>query len=294
MQALLAVEFCYTGRLEGLTESEVSHLLEATAHLGIIGLSWSPATVLIKQETPTAELEDDVFAEVEVEEDQFRLGVGTGLEEEEEKAMDLSPVSRHPPAAAAAYLRGSLLPAMRRISALSKISAALGRAGGGGGEGVVRLRGGAADCGPPRTSCLSRPRKPGPLPLPPPSPPPAAPALLKPPRTPLLASPDCQLLEEKFKNLIENNPTDPEKLRNLSVSSADFNFEGGGGGGGSLPNTPLRSTTARSFNFPPSAPAPQPDTLDLSIKKVCSESEGEGDLPTIEVHSDVWCLVYNS
>merc|ERR1719427_273228 len=88
-QALLAVEFCYTGRLEGLTESEVSRLLEATAHLGIIGLSWSPATVLVKQETPTAELEDDVFAEVEVEEEQFRLGVGTGLEEEEEEQFRL-------------------------------------------------------------------------------------------------------------------------------------------------------------------------------------------------------------
>ena len=33
-----------------------------------------------------------------------------------------------------------------------------------------------------------------------------------------------------FRNLIETNAADTEKLRNLSVSSADFNFEAGGSG----------------------------------------------------------------
>ena len=114
-------------------------------------------------------------------------------------------------------------------------------------------------------------------------------------------SPDCHALEERFRSLIETNAADTEKLRNLSVSSADFNFEAGG----SLPNTPLR--TPRSFHFPPSTlasgggglPAPTVATsagsLDLSLKKVTgSDSEGSeagaeavtgggGRVPTINV-----------
>ena len=97
--------------------------------------------------------------------------------------------------------------------------------------------------------------------------------------TPFLVSPDCQVLEERFRNLIEGDTTDTEKLRNLSVSSADFNFEAAG----SLPNTPLR--TPRTFNFPPSASTS--GTLDLSIKKIGSGTDSDGEtndkIPTINV-----------
>jgi hypothetical protein len=81
------------------------------------------------------------------------------------------------------------------------------------------------------------------------------------PRTPLLPSPDALAIEERFRSLIDavgggNNAggsgdggqTELDRLRNLSVSSADFNFGGGGDGGGSLPGTP--SFRPQFFHIP--------------------------------------------
>ena len=79
--------------------------------------------------------------------------------------------------------------------------------------------------------------------------------LLKPktPRTPLSPSPDCLAVEERVRHLIDGGGggsgggtplTDLEKLRNLSVSSADFNFEAGS----SLPGTP--SFRPQFFHIP--------------------------------------------
>ncbi len=79
-----------------------------------------------------------------------------------------------------------------------------------------------------------------------------------PPRTPLIPSPDCLAVEERVRHLMDGGGgsgaggggggaplTDLEKLRNLSVSSADFNFEAGGS---SLPSTP--SFRPQFFHIP--------------------------------------------
>ncbi len=79
-----------------------------------------------------------------------------------------------------------------------------------------------------------------------------------PPRTPLIPSPDCLAVEERVRHLMDGGGgsgaggggggaplTDLEKLRNLSVSSADFNFEAGGS---SLPGTP--SFRPQFFHIP--------------------------------------------
>ena len=212
-----------------------------------------------------------------------------------DQAVDLSPVNRHPPTP---LLSSNLDLASRRMATLNKISQALQRNSESGsskssscGEQKQSRSSASSDSrGSFETfreshSCqdkfLNRIKKPKPLTnLPKPDTDTSA-IYLKPrtPRTPLLVSPDCQALEERFRNLIEENTTDTEKLRNLSVSSADFNFEAGG----SLPNTPLR--TPRTFSFPPSASTS--GTLDLSIKKIGSETDSDGDandkIPTINV-----------
>jgi hypothetical protein len=106
-----------------------------------------------------------------------------------------------------------------------------------------------------------------------------------------IASPDCKILEEKFRHIIEGE-TDPEKLKNLSVSSADFNFEAG-----SLPGTPSFHRL-QGFNLPDRDTAgsssqsqvkPDPSdsaTLDLSIKKATrppQQSTKQTDIPTINI-----------
>ena len=63
----------------------------------------------------------------------------------------------------------------------------------------------------------------------------------KTPRTPLIPSPDLLAVEER----VSSGQTDLDKLRNLSVSSADFNF---GEGGSSLPGTP--SFRPQFFHIP--------------------------------------------
>ena len=65
------------------------------------------------------------------------------------------------------------------------------------------------------------------------------------PRTPLIASPDCRLLEERFRHFIDScSAEEQEKLRNISVSSADFNFNECS----SLPGTP--GYKSKHFHIP--------------------------------------------
>jgi len=298
-QALLVVQFMYRGVLERLSEPEIDQLLEAVSHLEITGMRPGDKQASVKLEAMETEspqddnIDDDVFSD---------------------QAVDLSPVNRHPPTP---LLSGNLDLASRRMASLSKISQALMRnsessgssKSSGSGSGDSRARSSGSEYRSASSGrydnhggerFLNRIKKPKPLTnLPKFSDSDTGHSsgtiYLKPktPRTPLLVSPDCHALEERFRNLIETNAADTEKLRNLSVSSADFNFEVGGSGGGSLPNTPLR--TPRSFHFPPSTlasgsslPAPVASgSLDLSLKKVSgsetSEDEANSKLPTINV-----------
>ena len=67
----------------------------------------------------------------------------------------------------------------------------------------------------------------------------------KTPRTPLIPSPDCRLIEERFRQFLDScSAEQQEKLRNLSVSSSDFNFNDCS----SLPNTP--GYKHKQFNIP--------------------------------------------
>ena len=277
----------YKGVLERLSQAEIDSFLCSVAHLEISGLAEEILRTQTELDSPMED--DDVFIS--------------------DQAVDLSPVNRHPPTP---LLSGNLDLATRRMASLNKISEALQRnsessssksSSCGGEQKASRSsttsssdsRGSFEsfrDKLPSQDKFLNRIKKPKPLTnLPKPGADTSA-IYLKPrtPRTPLLISPDCQVLEERFRNLIEGNSADTEKLRNLSVSSADFNFEAGG----SLPNTPIR--TPRTFNFPPSASAVSAasvasaatsGTLDLSIKKIGSETDSDGDttdkIPTINV-----------
>ena len=266
------LKFMYLGTIEGLRDSEVSNLQEDVKHLNLVGLRNLERTLVCKTELTDAtgadmvidDHDDDVFSD---------------------QAVDLSPVNRHPPTR---IFSGSYDLANRRMTSLSKISQALLR---GSSSEANTQHHSRSDSQSSQDRFLHRIKKPKPLTNLPrvgdsDFPHSSSSIYLKPktPRTPLLVSPDCHALEERFRNLIESNAADTEKLRNLSVSSADFNFELGG----SLPNTPLR--TPRSFNFPPSslASASTSGTLDLSIKKVDSDrSDSEGDtsskIPTINI-----------
>ena len=293
-QARQAVRFMYHGVLDRMSEVEIDELLEAVKHLNIIGMRSMDKTAIIK-----IELEDGGETDIMEDDDVFS-----------DQAVDLSPVNRHPPTP---LLSGSLDLASRRMASLSKISQALNRNSnstsgsskssnnsGSGSDTRQFTRAGTSFDNHPGSQdrFLNRIKKPKPLTNLPKHD--GDYVYLKPktPRTPLLVSPDCHALEERFRNLIENNAADTEKLRNLSVSSADFNFEAGG----SLPNTPLR--TPRSFHFPPSTcisagtgnsnvsaaaatTSSSSGTLDLSIKKIGSEtdsdSDGGGKIPTINV-----------
>ena len=272
-QAQLAVQFMYKGVLERLSQLEIQRFLEAVKHLEISGLT--EEMLRTQYVADNAMEDDDVFTN--------------------DQAVDLSPVNRHPPTP---LLSGNLDLATRRMASLNKISQALQRnsdssssKSSSSGDQKQSRSSTSSDSRssfetfrenyPSQDKFLNRIKKPKPLTnLPKPDSDNSA-IYLKPrtPRTPLLVSPDCQALEERFRNLIEGNTTDTEKLRNLSVSSADFNFEAGG----SLPNTPLR--TPRTFNFPPSASTS--GTLDLSIKKIGSGTDSDGDtndkIPTINV-----------
>jgi len=288
-QAMLVVQFMYRGLLERLSEEEIERLLEATKHLQITGLN-NGRTAIVKTEIDmdNAMEDDDVFADNDHHSDN-------------EHAVDLSPVNRHPPTP---LLSGNLLLASRRMATLSKISQALQRSSessnsksSSSGDSRIRSSSSAEsrnsydsyrDNHPSQDRFLNRIKKPKPLTNLPKHDHDTS-IYLKPktPRTPLLASPDCHVLEEKFRNLIESNTTDPEKLRNLSVSSADFNFEAGG----SLPSTPHRGGH-RTFNFPPSShqaapPQPQAGTLDLSIKKIDSDSDSDGEPPGLSSTVDI-------
>ena len=275
-QAAMLVKFMYTGMLDRVSEEDIENLLETTKHLQITGLH-NGRTVIIKTEVETevdAAMDDDeVFTDID-----HQL--------ENDQAVDLSPVNRHPPTP---IFSGNIHLASRRMSTLNKISQALQRSSGScnsksSSSNDSRMRSSSSaesrssydnyrDNHVSQDRFLNRIKKPKPLTNLPKHDQDAS-IYLKPktPRTPLLASPDCQLLEEKFRNLIESNTTDPEKLRNLSVSSADFNFEAGG----SLPSTPHRGPL-KAFNFPPSSLGSQTQsgTLDLSIKKIDSDSDSD-------------------
>jgi len=290
-QAMMVVQFMYRGMLEKISEEEIENLLEATKHLQITGLH-NGRTVIIKTEVEaemdTAMDDDDVFTDVDHPLDN-------------DHAVDLSPVNRHPPTP---ILSGNMHLASRRMTTLNKISQALQRSSGScnsksSSSNDSRMRSSSSaesrssydsyrDNHVSQDRFLNRIKKPKPLTNLPRHDNDAS-IYLKPktPRTPLLASPDCQVLEEKFRNLIESNTTDPEKLRNLSVSSADFNFEAGG----SLPSTPHRGVH-RAFNFPPSShlgtqPPAQPGTLDLSIKKIDSDSDSDREPPSLSANVEI-------
>jgi len=246
------VELLYCGEVVGFGVSEVEELTKLLLSIGVPGDR--VAVERLKQE----KLEDDVF------------------DAESDVAMDLSPVNRHPPVSADQFM----LATSRRMSALSKISQAIHKP-----SFPIKPPNSSGSSIESRTfsstsseeqlhniykrsnsTILNRIKKPKPLPLPPLEH--SSNYLLKPktPRTPLIASPDCRVLEEKFKHLIEDaNPSDTEKLRNLSVSSADFNFDPSST---SQPGTPFR---AKAFNFPPTPAADSHDqgsSLDLSVKKI--------------------------
>lgn len=288
-QAMMVVQFMYRGMLERVSELEIEMLLEATKHLQITGLH-NGRTVIIKTEVEmdNAMEDDDVFTDVDQQIDN-------------DHAVDLSPVNRHPPTP---ILSGNMHLASRRMTTLNKISQALQRSSGSSNSkssssNDSRMRSSSSaesrssydsyrDNHPSQDRFLNRIKKPKPLTNLPRHDNDSS-IYLKPktPRTPLLASPDCQVLEEKFRNLIESNTTDPEKLRNLSVSSADFNFEAGG----SLPSTPHRGVH-RAFNFPPSVhqvaqPPTQSGTLDLSIKKIDSDSDSDREPPSMSANVDI-------
>jgi len=98
---------------------------------------------------------------------------------------------------------------------------------------------------------------------------------LKTPKTPLLVSPDGRALEERFRDLISScTPEQQENLRNLSVSSADFNFDIG-----SLPGTPVN--TSRSFNIQDQVKQEKESSLDLSFNR--RESNSDHRIPTINI-----------
>ena len=100
------MEFIYKGVLERLSEPEIDSLLEAVKHLNIIGMTNNDKIAVIKTEHETDNLaataieDDDVFSD---------------------QAVDLSPVSRHPPTR---LLSGTLDLATRRMTSLNKISQA--------------------------------------------------------------------------------------------------------------------------------------------------------------------------
>jgi len=287
-QAVMVVKFMYRGMLERVSEEEIENLLESTKHLQITGLH-NGRTVIIKTEVETegdpAMEDDDVFTDID-----HQL--------ENDHAVDLSPVNRHPPTP---IFSGNIHLASRRMTTLNKISQALQRSSGScnsksSSSNDSRMRSSSSaesrssydsyrDNHASQEKFLNRIKKPKPLTNLPKHDQDAS-IYLKPktPRTPLLASPDCQLLEEKFRNLIESNTTDPEKLRNLSVSSADFNFEAGG----SLPSTPHRGPH-RAFNFPPSSLGTQAQsgTLDLSIKKIDSDSDSDREPPCLSANVEI-------
>jgi len=255
------IQFMYNGTVDQVSESEIEIFLEMTKHLRISGLSSDGSSITRRDCSEQVEMnvdDDDVF-----------------VDPADEAAVDLSPV----PAPKASNDTSML--ASRRLATLNKISEALQRSG------SCRSVSSCDWRSPSHSSrnkslletSLMRTKKPRPLTNLPevdgthlkPGPPSSSIAL---------ASPDCKVLEEKFKNIIEGG-SDPEKLRNLSVSSADFNFEGG-----SLPGTPsyLR---LQGFIIPDRDTAshldvkhdPTAATLDLSVKKPSTKL----DIPSINV-----------
>ena len=229
-QAFQLLQFIYQGQVEGLDVAAAEDLVRAVGHLQITGLLPGRATL----EPSSASLDDDVFTGPDVY---------IGPNNEEDVAVDLSPVTRQPPAPF------NTLFSRNTNHGPGKSSASATRNSSGGSQEEI----------------LQRIKKPKPLTMPHLGEPPVylkpgSPIYLKPktPRTPLLASPDCHVLEERFRHLIEGRlvfkhlkpscvnyhqaliiphlaqllrDNDSDKLRNLSVSSADFNYDPNNGGG---------------------------------------------------------------
>jgi len=237
-QVVWLVEFMSRGAVDRIPVCEVSGLLEVARQLQVTGLLATVpqlqvtgllATVPLSLPDTQDEDEDDVFMD-------------------NDEAVDLSPVNRQPVT--------SQLSVVRRFASLNKISEALLRsptAAGCSNSKVPSLKHTtAAGCSnskvPPyqhttaagcsnnkvpshqHNQTISRTNKPKPL-LNLLSSQDLSANTLKiktPPKTPLIATPDCLAMEEKFRHLIETcSPEQQLKLRNLSVSSADFSLESG-------------------------------------------------------------------
>ena len=84
-QAFQLLQFIYQGQVEGLDVSAAEDLVRAVGHLQITGLLPGRATL----EPSSASLDDDVFTGPDVY---------IGPNNEEDVAVDLSPVTRQPPA----------------------------------------------------------------------------------------------------------------------------------------------------------------------------------------------------
>jgi len=230
-QASQLLQFIYQGQVEGLGVAAAEELVEAVGHLQVTGLLPGRATLV----PSISSFDDDVFTGPDV----------YAGPEEEEVAVDLSPVTRQPP-----------VPASTLFSRHPPCSNQASRRPG-------SLK--PSNQGFHQEEILHRIKKPKPLTMPHLGEPPV---YLKPrtPRTPLLASPDCHVLEERFRHLIEGRDTDTDKLRNLSVSSADFNYDPNNAGG-SMPGTPGSGLRGRSFNFPDRPHNNVDSSLDLSIRR---------------------------
>jgi len=243
-QVVWLVEFMSRGAVDRIPACEVSGLLEVARQLQVTGLLATVpqlqvtgllATVPLSLPDTQDEDEDDVFID-------------------NDEAVDLSPVNRQPVT--------SQLSVVRRFASLNKISEALLRsptgcrsptAAGCSNSKVPSLKHTtAAGCSNSKVpsyqhttaagcsnnkvpshqhnQTISRTNKPKPL-LNLLSSQDLSANTLKiktPPKTPLIATPDCLAMEEKFRHLIETcSPEQQLKLRNLSVSSADFSLESG-------------------------------------------------------------------
>lgn len=192
LQARYLVEFMYKGRIDRISREEMKGVEELGSVLGIVGIS----SGLV--EPCEVEGDDDVF---------------------EESAMDLSQNR--------SVLGENNPRAERRIASLNKISEALSRS-----PSISKPSDIAGPSIPNlKHETLHRDRKPRPLTDLPSTAGESvdlSPTVLK-LKTPVLVSPDCRVLEDRIRHLID--PANPD-LRNLSVSSADFNFDA------SLPGTP--------------------------------------------------------
>ena len=187
-QASQLLQFIYRGQVEGLGVAAAEELVEAVGHLQVTGLLPGRATLV----PSISSFDDDVFAGPDV----------YACPDEEEVAVDLSPVTRQPPVPTATLFS-------RHLGSNGSPSQGSRKPG--------SLKPSNHGC---QEEILHRIKKPKPLTMPHLGEPSVSilvlddlkmsdsspqQVYLKPrtPRTPLLASPDCHVLEERFRHLIE-------------------------------------------------------------------------------------------